>query len=403
MLARSSLRSDVSHAFGVGSESVLPLVGLEVEAIPLDDATGRPASMTRTLRALQQLEWASQVSGKSAVPELRRSNGARLTFEPGGQIEYSSAPHPTGSALLADVESALSDIAEALRSIRCSLLFAGLDPGTPITEVPLQLDAPRYRRMDEYFASRGLAGRRMMRQTASVQVCIDVGDAPLERWRLLASLAPVAAAMFANSPMDTGRFTGERSRRRRIWAELDPSRTGLRALGADPVEEYLDFALAAPAFLLGDDPGRAEPFERWIVKGASREDWITHLSTLFPDVRPRGYFEFRVADAVGGDALPALLALVAGIAWHSPSAIAALRVLPAPDGSLMSRAARAGLGDPLLASAARYASDLALSACQSLAPAALDSEDITRARRFFDEYTRCGRSPADDVRAPAAA
>ena len=100
-----------------------------------------------------------------------------------------------------------------------------------------------------------------MRQTASLQLCVSAGADPLERWRLLARLAPVAAAMFANSPLDSGVFTHERSRRRRIWAELDPARTGLRARGDDPVDEYLHFALAAPAFLLGNDPTRAEPFE----------------------------------------------------------------------------------------------------------------------------------------------
>jgi glutamate--cysteine ligase len=402
-VSRTALREDVARAFGLGRPPAIPLVGLEVEAIPVDDATGRPLPIARTLRALEGLNWPSLLSGKSGVPELRRADGARVTFEPGGQIEYSSAPQRSGSALLADVEGALSAIADALAPERCSLLFAGLDPSTPIAEVPLQLDAERYRRMDAYFASRGPAGRRMMRQTASIQLCIDAGDAPIERWRLLASLAPVAAAMFANSPFDSGVFTAERSRRRRIWSELDPARTGLRALGADPVQEYFEFALEAPAFLLGNDPQRAEPFGEWIARGAARPDWLAHLSTLFPDVRPRGYFEFRVADAVAGDALPALIALVAGIAWHSPSAAAARLVLPQPDESLMVRAARAGLGDPVLAAAAHCASRLALDACRSLGRSLLDDTDAARARRFFESYTNCGRSPADDARAPAAA
>jgi glutamate--cysteine ligase len=124
---------------------------------------------------------------------------------------------------------------------------------------------------------------------------------------------------------------------------------------------------------------------------------------LFPDVRPRGYFEFRVADAVAGDALPALVALVAGIAWHSPSAAAAPLLLPQPGESLMARAARAGLADPLLADAARCASSLALDACRSLGASVLDATDAARARRFFESYSSRGRSPADDVRAPAAA
>jgi glutamate--cysteine ligase len=242
----------------------------------------------------------------------------------------------------------------------------------------------------------------MMRQTAAIQMSIDLGPTPLERWRLLATLAPVVAAVFANSPSDSGVATGERSIRRRIWAQLDPRRTGLPALGADPVSEYLEFALAAPAFLLGDDPSRSEPFAHWIPRGATMDDWHTHLSTLFPEVRPRGYFEFRVADANEGDAAAALVALVAGIAWHPASTTAALTQLPAPNTALMARAGRDALADPELAAAAQTAVDLALAGCRALGPALLDASDLMRAERFFNRYTRASRSPADDSRAVAA-
>ena len=400
---RESMLGDVSRAFGLGVHAGPPLLGLEVEAIPVDASSGRPVPLPDTLAAMQTLGWTSHRSAKSAMPELRRPDGARLTFEPGGQIEYSSAPHTSGTALLADVEGALGAIAAALAPAGCSLLFAGLDPLTPIESVPLQLDAERYRRMDEYFSTVGPAGRRMMRQTASIQLCIGAGSAPLDRWRLLAALAPVATAIFANSPLDTGVLTGERSRRRRIWAELDPARTGLRGLSDDPVSEYLEFALAAPAFLLGDDPRIALPFEQWVARGATQADWESHLSTLFPDVRPRGYFEFRVADSVAGDALPALLALVAGLAWHAPCGDAARRVLPRPGAALMARAGHEALGDPLLARAAAAAAELALDACRSVGPVLLDATSVRRAERFFETYVRAGRTPADDVCAPAAA
>ena len=401
-LTRDTLRDDLAQAFGAGAGPAPPRLGLEVEAIPTDVATGRSAPIARTLAALDPLGWARQPCATSGMTELHCPDGARLTFEPGGQIEYSSQPHATGSALLADVDAAFAALCHALARAGLALRMVGLDPVTPAADVPLQLDAPRYRRMDAYFASRGPWGRRMMRQTAAIQVSIDVGPAPFDRWRVLGALAPLAAAMFANSPLDTGRLSGERSMRRRIWAELDPARTGLRALGRDPVGEYLEFALAAPAFLLGDDPARAQPFARWLTRGATLDDWHTHLSTLFPDVRPRGYFEFRVADAAPGNAAAALVALVAGIAWRPDAAEAAAR-LPAPTPELMARAARHGLADPELAAAARTAVDLALEGCAALGPALFARADIARAEQFFDEYPRAGRSPADDLTAAVAA
>ena len=389
-LTPSVLRADVARTFGVGAEQESPCLGLEVEAIPVHAHTGQPARIPTTVAALASLNWESRANTTSNIAVLRRPDGAKITFEPGGQIEYSSRPHATGSALLADVDDALAQIAAALSAAGLALHMVGLDPITPIEQVPLQLDAPRYRRMDAHFASIGPWGRRMMRQTAAIQLSIDLGPAPFERWRLLATLAPVVAATFANSPSDSGTTTGERSIRRRIWAELDPLRTGLPALGGDPVGEYMDFALHAPAFLLGDDPARAKPFNSWISRGATIDDWHAHLSTLFPDVRPRGYFEFRVADANEGDAMAALVALVAGIAWHPASTTAAIAQLPRPTSARMARAGRLGLSDSELATAARTAIDLALAGCEARGPSLLNACDLERATRFFDQATRTG-------------
>lgn len=399
MLTPAQLRDDVARAFGIGGPRGPRRIGVEVEAIPMDVATDLPARIPRTLAALRVLNWRTETSSKSGAAELFHPAGGHVSFEPGGQVEFSTPPRPTGSAALADVDAALAAMRTALDAHGIQLRSAGLDPVTPIADVPLQLDGERYQRMDAHFASVGPWGRRMMRQTAALQLSIDAGPDPLQRWRLLCALVPVTTAIFANSPADSGTFTGERSIRRRIWDSLDPSRTGLPALGPDPVGEYLAFALNARAFLLGNHPHRAESFAAWIPRGATLDDWHAHLSTLFPDVRPRGFFELRAADAAAGDALPALIALICGLAWHEPSGSEALRRLPHPDAELMAQAGRLGLGHPTLAAAARTAVDLALQGCSALGPSALDAEHLARAERFFDRYTRQARSPADDWQA----
>ena len=398
----ADLHADIGRAFGLGAPVVPTTYGLEVEAIPVDRLSGRPLPLVRTLEALGSLAWTAYHSPKSGATELHRPDGARLTFEPGGQVEYSSAPHHTGTALLSDVEIALHAVDAALQPIDGKLLFVGLDPVTAVSDVPLQLTGARYQRMDAYFESRSSAGRRMMRQTASVQLCVGAGPAPLQRWRLLSALAPIVTAMFANSPLDGGVTTGERSRRRRIWAELDPSRTGLRALGADPVAEYLEFALNAPAFLMGSDPHLAEPFRDWIERGATDADWHTHLSTLFPDVRPRGYFELRVADSVHGDGLAAIIALVGGVLSHADSA-RVLKLFPEPTEQLMALAGKDGLADAVLRDAAVRAIALARDSAGAIGDTLLNHDGWSRAGRFFSAYALCGRSPSDDASALTAA
>jgi glutamate--cysteine ligase len=236
-----------------------------------------------------------------------------------------------------------------------------------------------------------------MRQTASIQVCVDGGERPALTWRVLNALAPYVVAMFANSSRYEGRDTGHRSYRRHIWGTLDPQRTGLLGLADDPVDEYLEFALDAPAFLLPDVDGAAAPFRRWLECGeVTASDWCTHLSTLFPEVRPRRYFELRSADVVAPEWYAAPLVFVAGLVYHPPALETTADLIGAPDRDLLIRSGEIGLGDPRLREITPRLCDLALEACEALGSSFVCPADIATAAEYFDRYTKRGRSPADD-------
>ena len=251
--------------------------------------------------------------------------------------------------------------------------------------------------MLRYFDRIGPSGAQMMRQTASFQVCVDGGTAPDKTWRVLNALAPYLVATFANSPRYSGRETGHRSFRSHIWRTLDPRRTGLLARQDDVVEEYLRFALDAPAFLMPDGGDSTASFGDWLTRGGARlDDWHLHLSTLFPEVRPRGYFELRSADVVSPEWYATPLIFVAGLVYHRPTLEAAADVLGSPDSDLLVRAGRDGLSDPVLGAVAPTLCDLALEGCVALGTEFVDQADLARAAEYFDRYTRRGLSPADD-------
>ena len=380
-------------------------IGAEVEIIPVDRATGRPLPLegpgTSTLAILRRAgaagHWHERRSAKANVPEIELPDGGRITFEPGGQIEISSAPNASLSALVGRLRATVDAIADAAPS-GVELLSRGIDPRTRVEDVAPQLDAYRYRRMLEHFDRIGPSGARMMRQTASFQVCVDGGDAPERTWTVLNALAPFVVALFANSPRYAGRDTGYKSYRRHVWATLDPLRTGLLGIGSDPVEEYLDFALGAPAFLLPDVDGAAAAFSYWLARGGvTSADWCTHLSTLFPEVRPRGYFELRSADIVAPEWYAVPLVFVAGLVSHRPSLDAAADLLGAPDAALLARSGREGLSDPVLREKAPLLCDLALDGCSALGTRFVNAEDLGAAADYFERYTRRGLAPADEA------
>jgi glutamate--cysteine ligase len=283
-----------------------------------------------------------------------------------------------------------------------SLVTAGIDPRNRIADVPLQLEGERYRRMDAHFARIGPHGALMMRQTASIQICLDAGPAPLDRWRLLNALAPYLVAMFANSPLYAARDTGHRSIRRHVWDSLDPARTGLAYDARAPVAEYARFALRAAAILLGDDGQPARPFEEHARRGVTVDAWREHLTTLFPEVRPRGYFEVRSTDALPPEWYVVPLAFLTGLTRDREISRRAAEIAGPPDASRLARAGRCGLSDPEIAAAAAELAQLAVAGCARLTPAVISAGDMAIVENFFDRYTRRRRSPADDARESSA-
>ena len=380
-------------------------IGAEVEVIPVDARSGRPLPLeTRTglstlsiLRRAGAAEgWCERRSAKATVPEIVLPDGGRITFEPGGQIEISAAPNASLSALVSRLQDTIAAIADAAAP-DVELLSRGIDPRTPIDQVAPQLDAERYRRMLQHFDRIGPSGARMMRQTASFQVCVDGGPVPERTWRVLNALAPCMVAIFANSRRYAGRETGHRSFRSHVWRSLDPKRTGLLGVQNDVIEEYLTFALGAPAFLKPDIGDSTVSFGEWLARGsATLDDWRAHLSTLFPEVRPRGYFELRSADVVSPAWYAAPLVFVAGLVYHRPSLDAAADILGSPDTELLVRAGRDGLADPTLRAVAPTLCDMALEGCAALGTEFVTQADLERAGEYFDRYTRRGLSPADD-------
>lgn len=382
-----------------------PCIGAEVEIIPIDAASGRPlpldahgerSTLAILRRAGGSARWRERRSAKANVPEIELPDGGRITFEPGGQIEISSAPNASLSELVARLRETVAAI-DAAAPAGVTLLSCGIDPRTPIDDVVPQLDAERYQRMLRHFDRIGPSGARMMRQTASFQVCVDGGERPALTWKVLNALAPYMVAIFANSPRYEGRETGHRSFRRHIWGTLDPRRTGVLGVEGDPIDEYLDFALGAPAFLMPDVGSSAASFGDWVAAGgASSSDWCVHLSTLFPEVRPRGYFELRSADVVAPEWYAVPLVLVAGLVYHPSTLDAAADLLGAPNPELLVRSGRHGLADPTLGATAPVLCTMALDGCAALGTGFVDQAELECAAEYFDRYTRRRRAPADD-------
>lgn len=316
-------------------------MGAELELIPIHAASRRRALPSPDARGAGTADVVRRAGARAGWLESTDAYGApswrtgtsaragRISYEPGGQLEISSPVFDSAEELIAFLANVVGVLRTAAREDDIELLATGVDPFNPIDDVPLVLHAPRYDRMTAHFERIGPSGIRMMRQTASLQLNVELGPRPLERWRLLNALAPYLTAAFATSRTYAGEATDFASYRAHLWQTLDPSRTGMPYDANDPVGAYARFAGAATRIL---------------------DDDAAHLTTLFPEVRPRGYYELRSLDAMELDDAARAIRLIHALVTDEERARAALEITGEPDVALLATAARDGLRDAVLRS-----------------------------------------------------
>lgn len=391
-------RRNEIHAASFSPTSERLYIGAEVELLALDDETRIPLALLgpgglvpRIAEYGARLGW-RETPGYGTVPKFLIPGRGVISFEPGGQIEFSSDAHASISAVVRDLDAIVQPLRAALRDHGVCCESVGIDPLNDARDISLQLPVERYETMTRYFDRRGPFGVRMMRQTAAIQVSLDRGPAPADRWRLLNDLAPYVIAIFANSPTYARRDTGHRSFRAHCWRSLDHTRTGVALPDGDPAMAYARFALAA-----NDMPRSLETDTPFWASDRSNDDaaWQTHLTTLFPEIRPRGHFEVRSCDAIDPSSYAVPLVFLSGLAYDSTSAKEAA-LLAGESRALLRAAGEHALRDPSIARTARDLFQLAIAGVTRLGERFCDAHHLDVARAFFAEFTSRDRSPADD-------
>ena len=330
-----------------------------------------------------------------------------LTLEPGGQIELSSLPETGLPQVIQSVHTSLDRLKQRATELGASLIGLGVDP---FREPKRITQAPRYAAMEHYFQTWAPAGSTMMCSTASVQVNVEAGtnDAEIrDRWDLLYAIGPTLAATFANSAWIGGRRSSYKSTRLAAWLALDPSRTGIppSMTPGDPAAAYAQWALDAPLMMIRRAEGhwRAPAgltFRDWLLMGTSAvpdrppatlQDLQQHLSTLFPHVRPRGYFEVRYLDAQPGCWWTVPTALIAAVTSDAATTDKAREICEGS--STWEDAAQKGLESR---SAVTAAVKLLSLAAERLRTDSITTVHAAQIEGFLERWTLRGRCPADD-------
>jgi glutamate--cysteine ligase len=405
------------EGFGLGLE-LLPVRwrGEAAEPVSLLGAGGLAEHVTAFAEA-NDVGVADAREGADARAGTVEGEPPSLRFGAGGQVICDVAGAETPRVAFERCAAVLDELRVYLAQEGVELISVGSNPWHDTERVGLQDQRAGVRCLDEVLASLGEMGTRALRLTAGASVRVPFGSPVLQplRWRAAQLLAPAATAIFASSPLCDGAHHGFKSVRGNTWRLAEPTRTGFpRPFRADPtgdpVEQYLDYALAARVvFIKGPShwvpQTRPLTFWYWAEYGVEGvypdlDDWRDHLATLRPEVRPLGCYELRSADAQGRAFWSVPMTFWSALLCDDEALSAVIaRLLPSAEASLerWELAARTGLLDPDLAAEARWLFGVAADALLRLPQGWISTEMLAAFVTFGRRYAQRGLTPADEL------
>ena len=297
------------------------LIGLEYERLSLDKNTFKNASyelLEKIIKHFCEITSWNLIYDDKTIIGAKSDSGSSISLEPGCQLEISLSPKK--EILFIDYEAnkiinLLDKIASAYDVI---FLGYGISPVTCVDDITL-LNKRRYQLMNKFLPKRhyGELSQRMMRQSAGIQINIDYKDKKdaYLKLKFFNLISPFMMGLCANSPFENNILTDKYSNRAHIWRYTGKERCNFfyKKIFSSPFrvrnifKNYINAILDVPMIFIERD-NKLIPLEGKITfrdfmnsgyldYQATMDDYITHSSLCFPDVRLKNYIEIRNHDS----------------------------------------------------------------------------------------------------------
>lgn len=314
----------VKLLIGSGEKPLEKKMGIEVEMPFVTKKRLKPLpfkgrkSISAIFNALcKKGAWAPAEVENGVVTALKGESG-NVTLEPGGQIEFASAPRTSLAHLASDLAAYCKDLKHIGQHLGVDVVPYGFHPHVSIEECPYISERTRFAALKPVFeAERGFAA---WGQSSSVQITLDgkTMDDSFGAFKLGLLLQPVAAAMYANSPFSVGEDSGYKSWRRQNLLALDSPYYTVPDKLFDKdftLQDWAEHVLHVPmSFVVRNDHYIAvapKPFIEMIGKPLPelahlpveeqylcKADLLDHTTGIKPEMlfKPNQLLEFRAVD-----------------------------------------------------------------------------------------------------------
>jgi len=344
-------KKDLIEYFFKGLKSHAKLkIGVEHEKFVLNKNTLKPLSYYEAygirdiFNQLIDLGWSPINEGNPKRTIALTRNSEFITLEPGGQMELSGAPLNNIHQTCSETTNHLKELKQLSKKNNFILLGIGVEPNLSVNDFSW-IPKDRYSIMKNYMPKVGTLGHHMMKRSCTSQVNFDYfsEEDMINKFRVLLNFESIGTAIFANSPFDQGKPSKYKSLRSHFWHHTDKDRTGLIPFVFNKnfnFETYTDYALDIPMYFIKRNNQYVDmtglTFNEFL-KGKKNitnnifepelNDWIDHLSTLFPQIRLKQYLEVRSMDACSWNEICAPAAFWTGIIYDDISLKTSLNLM----------------------------------------------------------------------------
>lgn len=330
-------KSDILEFFQEASVSKKELlIGLEVEKSAVFDQDLSPvqysgpygyASILKKLS--EEVGWkiTGQEGGK--ITSLKRGD-SEIHIEFDGRIELVSKPRKRLYNLCREYQMHANEIDQISREFGVRWVSLGWKPFAKIDEVniafPEKFKAESNHAIKNYPDLDKKIYTGWTKKTDGVHVNFGYTSEKdaINKFQTMLRVSPILTAMFANSPLNTGKFSGFLNNRYNSTLSCSPHRTQIRKEFLEDgfsFEKWIDYLIKLPMRRI-DRKGKQIfiplTFEEYIKKGYKKhrariEDFYLHIKSVWSEMRIKHYLEYRGLDTVPPHLIPAIPAIVRAI------------------------------------------------------------------------------------------
>jgi len=313
------------------------LIGLEVERSAVFDKTLEPVQysggsgyLAILKKLVEEVGWIIINQDKEGNIKVLKRGGSEIHVEDDGRLELVSKPRKGLYSICREYQMHAREIDEISKGFGVRWISMGRQPLAKNKEINFAFPSD-IREFHDHCQKHfpGFQKNKFFeweKKDNSVHVNFGYSSEKdaIDKFQTLLKVSPILVAMFANSPLNAGRFTGFLDKRFHDNLSSCPDRTKIQKIFFErnfTFEKWIDYLLDLPMWKIkrkGKDIFIPLKFKDYLKTGfknhtANVSDIHTHIQSVWSEVRIKKYMEYRGIDCVPLHLIPSIPAIIRSI------------------------------------------------------------------------------------------